>query len=409
MNDNMYRKAGGGFNRLLSGSFLASMGDKFFSISLSWWILNESGIADTGFVLGMVMAVTGMCTMLFVPLLGSLADIFDRRRCMLISMATSIASLAALLATYNLLRSAPGIIYSVSVILGILTAFFMSSVQSSVTFLVPKERVPKAVAMVVMATPASQVIGSSIAGFAIAAFGIRGSVSCDLLLYVAGAILLLTVPSFGIKADDDSAPKPKYTDVLLGGIRYLKREKALFHMLLYFAAINLFFAPILIMMPMIATTYYAGNSVALAMMEGSYSGGLILMSVLLNRNKRAFNRHQAIFRAILMMSVCMMTIGFVHISWLVYVMLVVCGAMLSLTNVSLGSIYQMYVPQEYKGRFFALLQVTARAASPIGFAMVGWLSDIFGVCQIILINGIVVFALSTLWLVLKKLDFDYTF
>ena len=398
-----------GFNRLLSGSFLASMGDKFFSISLSWWILNESGVADTGFVLGMVMAVTGVCTIIFVPLLGSLADIFDRRRCMLFSMAGSLASLAALLATYNMLRTAPYIIYSVSVVLGILTAFFMSSVQSSVTFLVPKERVTKAVAMVVMATPASQVIGSSIAGFAIAAFGIRGSVSCDFLLYIAGAILLLTVPSFGAKAKTEGDEKQSYISVLLGGLKFLKGEKALFNSLMYFASINLFLSPIMIMMPMIATTYYAGNSVALAMMEGCYSGGLIVMSISLNRNKRVFNRHRAIFLGIMSIGLCMSTIGFVRIALLVYLLLFICGAMLSLVNVSLGSIFQLYVPQEYKGRFFSLMQVTTRAASPIGFALVGLLSDKFGVCQIILINGLVIVALSLVWKILKKLDFEYTF
>ena len=405
----MNKRGDSSFNRLLTGSFLASMGDKFFSISLSWWILNESGVKDTGSMLGIVMAVTGVCTLFFVPLLGSLADIYDRRRCMLLSMATSIASLAALLSVYNMLREAPVLICSVAVILGILTAFFMSSVQTSVTFLVSPPRVTKAVALVVMATPASQVIGSSVAGFAIAAFGIRGSVSCDLLLYLAGAALLLTVPAFGTKANDDNAPKQRYTEVLLGGLKYLMHEKALLQMLLYFAAINLFFSPILIMMPMIATTYYAGNSVALAMMEASYSGGLIVVSLLLNRNRIAFNRHKCIFYSLLAMSLCFVAIGMVRIAWLVYILLFVCGAMLSLTNVSSVSIYQMYVPQDYKGRFFSLSQVTVRAASPIGFAMVGLLSDAFGVCQIILINGIVLCALSVGWLLLRKLDFNYTF
>lgn len=106
---------------------------------------------------------------------------------------------------------------------------------------------------------------------------------------------------------------------------------------------------------------------------------------------------------------CMSTIGFVRIALLVYLLLFICGAMLSLVNVSLGSIFQLYVPQEYKGRFFSLMQVTTRAASPIGFALVGLLSDKFGVCQIILINGLVIVALSLVWKMLKKLDFEYTF
>lgn len=396
------------FHRLLSGSFLASMGDKFFSISLSWWILNESGVADTGFVLGLVMAVTGICTMLFVPLLGSLADIYDRRKCMLASMTCSMLSLGALLSCYRLLTQMPEIFYAVSIILGVLTAFFMSSVQSSVTFLVPRERVTKAVSLAVMATPASQVIGASIAGFAIAAFGIRGSVSFDVVLYVLGFIMLLTVPRFTEKEIEES-DKPPYMEVLREGFRYLTGDKPLFHSLLFFASVNLFFSPILIMMPMIATNYFAGNSVALAMMEGCYSGGLIVMSIFLNRNQRRFDRHLYVFRSILVMGICFLVIGLVPIGELVYVMLFICGAMLSLANVSLGSIYQMYVPTQMKGRFFSLMQVTVRAASPIGFAMVGLCSDLIGVCGIVLINGIAICGLSFVWLVLKKLDFEYTF
>lgn len=399
------------FHRLLTSSFLGSMGDKFFSISLSWWILNESGVVDSGFLLGVVMAVTGICTIIFVPLLGSLADIYDRRKCMLLSMIGSILSLAALLATYQWLKQVPVILYSVSVILGVLTAFFMSSVQSSITFLVPTERVTKAVSLVVMATPTSQVIGSSIAGFAIAAFGIRGSVSCDFLLYIIGFFILLTVPSFTQKEKirEEAASKQPYLATLKGGLKYLMGDKPLFHSLLFFACVNLFFSPILIVMPMIATTYFAGNSVALAMMEGCYSGGLIVMSIILNVNKRKFNRHLYVSHSLFVIGICFIVIGAIHVAWLVYVMLFFSGAMLSLANVSLGSIYQMYVPTDMKGRFFSLMQVTVRAASPIGFALVGLCSDLIGVREIVLINGIAIFIMSFIWLILKKLDFDYTF
>lgn len=399
------------FHRLLSSSFLASMGDKFFSISLSWWILNESGTSDTGFVLGLVMAVTGIATILFVPLLGSLADIYDRRKCMLLSMTGSMLSLAGLLATYQWLKEAPAIIYGVSVILGVLTAFFMSSVQSSITFLVPKERVTKAVSLAVMATPASQVIGASIAGFAIAAFGIRGSVSCDFFLYIVGFLILSFVPSFTKKeeAREKAAEKPSYIETLKGGLRYLTGDKPLFHSLLFFACVNLFLSPILIVMPMIATTYFAGNSVALAMMEGSYSSGLIVMSLFLNLNKREFNRHMCVARSLFVIGLSFIVIGTIHVPWLVYGMFFISGAMLSLANVSLASIYQMYVPTDMKGRFFSLMQVTVRAASPLGFALVGLFSDIIGVREIVLVNGIVIFGMSFVWLTLKKLEFNYTF
>src|SRR5574344_676948 len=280
------------FNQLLTSSFLASMGDKFFSISLSWWILNESGIKSSGSVLGLVMAVTAATNIIVVPMLGSLADIYDKRICMLCSMIGSALSLIALIATYDYLVSAPVIIYSVAVMLGILAAFFMSMVQSSITLLVKKSYVTKAVSLVTMATPASQVIGSAIAGFAIAAFGIRGSVSCDLLLYIIGFGILLNVPRFTQTKDkaeetenNDSdvkstEEKQKYLDVFLGGLKYINGEKALLYSLLYFASINLFFSPIIIMMPMMATTFYKGNAVALALMEGCYSGGLITMSLL---------------------------------------------------------------------------------------------------------------------------------
>lgn len=396
------------FHRLLTSSFLVSMGNKFLLISLSWWILNESGVVNPGFLLGLVMAVAGVCSIIFVPLLGSLADIYNRRNCMLISMLGSILSLGVLLATYQWLRQAPVIFYSADITLCVLAAFFISSVQSSITFLVPRERVTKAVSMVVMAAPASQVIGASIAGFAIAALGIRGSVCCDFLLYIIGFFFLLSVPSFSPKKETEAEKQP-YLEVLKGGLKYLAGEKSLLHSLLFFACVNLFFSPILIAMPILANTYFAGDSVALAMMEGCYSGGIIAMSVVLNLNKRKFNRHLYVSRSLLAIGVCFIVIGAVHISWLVYVMLFVSGTMLSLANVSLASIYQMYVPSGMKGRFFSLMQVTVRAASPLGFALVGMCSDFIGVREIVLVNGIVLLIMSFVWPFLKKLDFEYTF
>lgn len=399
------------FGSILGSSFLASMGDKFFAISLSWWILNESGIADTGATLGVVMALTSLATMVSGPLLGSLADIYDKCRCMLVSMITSVAVIVVLLSLYNYLVVAPVIIFTVAILLGIGASFFVSTLRGCLSSFVSRDYIPTAVSLLTITTPTSQVIGSAVAGFAIAAYGVRGSVACDLILYIVGLLLLVVVilPTNTKSTRPNNVMRPKYFDTLRGGLHYMQRERRLFNSLLYFAAVNLFATPMFLLMPLLATTFYKGDSVALAMMEGSNSLGLIVFSLLLAHNKRPFNRHTAVFVSIFVLGICQTAIGVLCSGWFTYVMLFFCGSMLGVANISLNSIYQIYVPDEMKGRFFSLMMVMVRAASPLGLAAVGFCSDAAGPLTIMLVNGIAIMTLSVVWLKLKKLDFNYTF
>ena len=72
------------FRHLFAGRLISSIGDKFFTIALAWWVISQ-GDADSRINLGILMALNLLPIVLFGPFMGTLVDRFDRRKCMLLA------------------------------------------------------------------------------------------------------------------------------------------------------------------------------------------------------------------------------------------------------------------------------------------------------------------------------------
>ena len=86
------------FRRLFAGRVVSAVGDKFFAISIAWWVLSQAG-ENAKFHLGLVMAVNVIPVVVFGPLLGTVADRCDKRKVMLWADAAR-AALVFLLAWF---------------------------------------------------------------------------------------------------------------------------------------------------------------------------------------------------------------------------------------------------------------------------------------------------------------------
>src|SRR6056297_3586878 len=92
------------FRKFFAGRFASAIGDKFFSIALAWWVVNRGG-PNASLHLGLLMTMTMLPIVIFGPVMGTLADRFHRKKCMISSDAARLSLLliiSALLATERL-------------------------------------------------------------------------------------------------------------------------------------------------------------------------------------------------------------------------------------------------------------------------------------------------------------------
>jgi hypothetical protein len=129
------------FALLWSGQTISRLGDRFYQVALVWWVLEKTGSAV---VMGTVLIFFEVPMLIFVLLGGALVDRWPRLPVMMLSdlLRGLAVGVMAALAYANLLQVWH--IYIISLIFGIVDAFFQPAYHASVPEIVPLEHLPSA-------------------------------------------------------------------------------------------------------------------------------------------------------------------------------------------------------------------------------------------------------------------------
>ena len=96
-------------------------------------------------------------------------------------------------------------------------------------------------------------------------------------------------------------------------------------------------------------------------------------------------------------SVLMLRLGVLSLLFMIYVVLYfMIGIITTCVNVPLSSYFQVQVPIEYQGRFFALLTVASGLLIPLGISYTGLLAEMVGADIAYIINNLCVIVIVCL-------------
>src|ERR1700719_5399981 len=158
----------GAFRRYIIGSAVSDTGTWMQMMAQGWVV---SGLTSSTFILGLVTFCTGLPTLGLAPIGGSAADQFDKRK---ILIATQIAQTALAVALGFLVLTHRIQIWEVMIagaLLGMAIAFEMPAMSALVPELVKREEIAAAVSLDRTVFHGSRLIGSSLGGLLIAAWG----------------------------------------------------------------------------------------------------------------------------------------------------------------------------------------------------------------------------------------------
>jgi MFS transporter, DHA3 family, macrolide efflux protein len=234
------------FRWLFLGRLVSAVGDKFFSMALAWWILSRD--EDGGKLhMSLLMAVTIVPVVLFSPFIGTLVDRFNKRTCMLVA---DIGRAILVLILYGLLVSgglSMPLLYGLVFLLGAFVPLFESAVGASLVPLTDDEHLPAAAALDSNVVQLSNVFGALLGSFALAWAGVEGA-----LLFNAASFLVSFGFIFMIRHRlDVMQESPPFWSEFKAGFAFLQIRRDVLSLMLIFTLINLFFTPIVILIPML--------------------------------------------------------------------------------------------------------------------------------------------------------------
>lgn len=186
--------ASSAFRRYFAGQSLSFVGDglRLLSVPLLAYHLTHSALS-TGTALICEIAPFSI----FGLVGGSLADRIDRRRLMIGCDAVRFTIMALFAIGYAFHVLTLPMIYGGLVIVSICAAGFLGGQASSIPYLLGSERATKAVAVLIAAENASNLITPAIGGAIFAYFGPLPALTINACTYLASQISLATIPTLG--------------------------------------------------------------------------------------------------------------------------------------------------------------------------------------------------------------------
>ncbi|OGH13015.1 MAG: hypothetical protein A2687_01225 [Candidatus Levybacteria bacterium RIFCSPHIGHO2_01_FULL_38_26] len=181
------------FRYLWTGQFVSVVGRQIQIVAVNWhiYLLTNSAIA-----LGLVGLMRFVPIVIFSLIGGSAADVFNRKKIMLVSQILMaffavILTISTFTGTVN-----PLIIYAIVILSATATSFDTPARQALIPNLVERKHLANAMSLNVIMFQTSMIVGPLIAGLLLARFNIGVAYGVDAITYIASifSILLIKAP-----------------------------------------------------------------------------------------------------------------------------------------------------------------------------------------------------------------------
>jgi MFS family permease len=355
------------FGPYFIGNASSATGTWFQNLAASLFVYRHT---HSPFLLGVLQFATFIPVLVLAPWAGSAADRFDRRRLVLWSQlcATALAGLLAGLAWAGLAPVA--VVITVSLGLGVVSAFAAPAAQALIADLVRREEIQSAVALNSMTYNLARAVGPALAAVSVRKLGIPASFAINsgsYLVLVAG--VLMVQPAVRELARRGEAS-------LRESLRLLREQPHLLGFLLIVTVVGFGSDPINTESPAFAHAFHRPDTDA-GYLIGAFGAGAVAAAFVLAGRTAGSRRRMATTLGLLGVGV----IGFSASPWLGlgFVFLAAAGFGYLASNTHATSRLQLDVDIAQRGRIMALWSVAFLGLRPLASLADGAIAGAFGV------------------------------
>lgn len=392
------------FLLLWSGQFISRLGDSFFTVALAWWVLQKTGSATA---MGMVLICSTVPMILCLLFGGVAVDRFSRIRLMLASdlLRGGVIALVAALAFLQLLQLWH--IFVLSVIFGVVDAFFSPAYTALIPDLIPSELLSSANSLRSISTQIALFIGPAIAAGMIALAGTSLAFALDGVSFALSATCLLTLPRLSALRQPPEKSAALVQDIRTGIITVL--HTPWLWITLAIACVSTIFlsGPSEAALPLLVKQRF-GTQVGLYALLTSLSAlGSAIAAFVMGHFKRLRRRGFLTYGAWLIASLMLLMVGLPLSLVGVSVAFFVQGAAIAVLGLAWMNSLQELVPANVLGRVSSIDYLVSSALLPIGYGLAGLAADHFGTSLVFLLGGAIasgVIALGLLHPAIRAVD-----
>lgn len=373
-----------------------TIGSLAMVIVIGWQVYDIArhtmGLKEAAFRLGIIGLVQFVPLFLLTLITGWTADRVDRRWIARAAVALELGCAAALgwLAwthTTTLLA-----LYIVAALLGVGRAFAGPALSALAPNLVPREILPRAIALSSIAWQTGAVLGPALGGY-LYAFAPYAPYAVSGLLFLVAFVCLLAIPSV---ARTGLARGPNPWAQMVEGLRYVRHNR------LVLGAISLDLFAVLLggataMLPVFARDVLHSGPEGLGHLRAAPAVGATLTAAFFSFRPLRHNVGVKMLIAVTVFGAATIVFGFSRSMPLSLICLALLGAADMFSVYVRQSLIQLYTPDEMRGRVGAVSSLFISASNELGETESGFLGALIGPVPAVIAGGVGAIGVVLLW------------
>lgn len=346
-------------------------------------------ITTSAFAIGSINVVAALPMLLFSLYGGVLADRFDRRKIVIVSLGL----LGSISATYAMLIGFDRLEYWHILVLaafaGLIASFELPAQQAFVSELVPKRELPQAIALNSASFNATRIVGPALAATAISLIGLAGAFVVNIFTLLAPIRTLIglgkVVPKRVVVKQTTSG-----MEQLRDGMAYVRANDGTFGLILLQGLVSFFVSPnVLVLMPLFTVNVLGGSDAWVGYMLSALGIGSLTGAITLLRGSRTEKAGEKRMK-LAMTGLC---VGMIWLAvspnvWVAIPGVMISGFSFSMGNTQLATRLQQTAPEELRGRVMSLVTLAFNGVMPFSTLLVGYLVQEIGQPQVLFGSGV---------------------
>jgi MFS family permease len=385
------------FVRFWFASICTSFAFQMLSVAVALQIYHitkqESASVELGAAhLGLVGFVQFVPSVLLALVAGHVADQFERRRILQITLSVQWITVA-LLAFFTMTGQVNQIgILSAVFVISVAKTFEFPTMQSMLPSIVSRDILPRAFAMKASANQSAMIMGPAMGGFLYAAGAQVVYIIAAVLFFIA-SVLMMLMP----RLQKEIRREPMSLATMFAGMKFIRERPVVLGVL----SLDLFAVLLggaVALLPIFADKILHVGEWGTGMLRASPAVGALLMSFWLARTNLKRRVGMVMFTTVAGFGVSMIVFGLSTNLWLSMVALFASGAFDMVSMVIRNALVQLDTPDAMRGRVSAVNSIFINTSNQLGEFESGMVAAWLGAVPATVIGGIGTLVVVGLWM-----------
>jgi MFS family permease len=361
------------FRALWIVSVTSNIGTLMQNVGAAWLMTTLSA---SPLMISLVQTAANLPVFLLALPAGALADVFDRRRILLLTQLWMLAA-AAILGMMTVLEvTTPWALLGLTFLLGIGAAANAPAWQAIVPELVPRPKLFAAVALNGVGFNLARAVGPALGGLVVAAAG------PGVVFLVNALSFLAVIPALYVwkrPVQKSTLPPEHMFGAILAGARYVRHSSRLTVVFLHAAIFSFFGSSLLALLPLFAQQILGLGSIGYGLLLGAFGVGAIVGAVILPRVRKSISLDSLVRTGILLCAAGLVaSANLKSFIGMAGVMILAGAAWLAILS-SFNTSIQVAVPSWVRGRAIAFFLLTFFGGMAGAGAFWGGVAETLGV------------------------------